>query len=479
MTAHHRNFVAGEWVEGAGVTRNINPSDTNDVVGEYAQADAAQTEAAIEAAHASFPAWSRTTPQERHDILLRASIEILARREELGRLLAREEGKTLPEAIGEATRAGQIFDFFAGEALRMPGEKFASVRPGVDIEATREPMGVIGIIAPWNFPMAIPAWKIAPALAYGNAVVFKPADLVPGSAHALAEIIARAGVPKGVFNLVMGRGSVVGQAILNSKQVDAVTFTGSVATGRRVAAACVSAMRKFQCEMGGKNPLVVLADADLPNAVECAVNGAYYSTGQRCTASSRLIVEEPVYKRFAEALAERMRGLAVDDALKPGTNIGPVVDKTQLDQDQSYLAIGQGEGAKLALGGELLNRATPGFYMAPALFLDADNGMRISREEIFGPVSTMIPARDYDQALAIANDTEFGLCAGICTTSLKRASHFKRNAEAGMVMVNLPTAGVDYHAPFGGRKGSSLGPREQGRYAAEFYTTVKTAYTLA
>jgi alpha-ketoglutaric semialdehyde dehydrogenase len=479
MGAHYKNFIAGEWVEGPSVTRDVNPSDTNDVVGEYAQADAGQTGAAIEAAHAAFAAWSRTTPQERHDILLRVSSEILARRDELGRLLSREEGKTLPEAVGEATRAGQIFDFFAGEALRIPGEKFASVRPNVDIEVTREPVGVVGIIAPWNFPIAIPAWKIAPALAYGNTVVFKPADLVPGSAHALAEIIVRAGVPKGVFNLVIGRGSVVGQAILDHKRVDAVTFTGSVATGRRVAAACAGAMRRFQLEMGGKNPLVVLADADLPTAVECAVNGAYFSTGQRCTASSRLIVEESVYRRFADKLMERMRALIVDDALKSGTHIGPVVDAAQLEQDLSYVAIAQGEGAKLALGGERLNRATPGFYMAPALFLDADNAMRISREEVFGPVTAMIPARDYDHALAIANDTDFGLCAGICTTSLKHASHFKRNAEAGMTMINLPTAGVDYHAPFGGRKGSNLGPREQGRYAVEFYTTVKTAYTQA
>ncbi len=478
MNVLHKNFIAGEWVEGAGVTRDINPSHTNDVVGEYAQADSAQTDAAIAAAHSAFPAWARTTPQERHDILLRASSEILARREELGQLLAREEGKTLPEAIGEAARAGHIFDFFAGEALRIPGEKLSSARPGVDIEITREPVGVVGIITPWNFPLAIPAWKIAPALAYGNAVVFKPADLVPGCAHALADILARAGLPKGVFNLVMGRGSVVGQAILDHKLIDGVTFTGSIATGRRVASACAEAMRKFQLEMGGKNPLVVLADADLPNAVECAVNGAYFSTGQRCTASSRIIVEEPVYRRFADALIERMRGLVVDDALKTGTHIGPVVDANQLEQDQSYLAIGQGEGAKLALGGERLNRATPGFFMAPALFLYADNTMRISREEIFGPVSAMITARDYEHALSIANDTEFGLCSGICTTSLKRASHFKRNAEAGMVMVNLPTAGIDIHVPFGGRKGSSLGPREQGRYAAEFYTTVKTAYTL-
>jgi alpha-ketoglutaric semialdehyde dehydrogenase len=479
MSDLHENYIAGEWVEGDAVSRDVNPSNTDDVVGLYAHASAAQVATAVAAAKAAFPMWSRTTPQERHDILLRASTEILARREELGRLLAREEGKSLPEAIGEATRAGQIFDFFAGEALRIPGEKLASVRPGIDIELTREPVGTVGIIAPWNFPIAIPAWKIAPALAYGNCVLFKPADLVPGCAHALAEIVVRAGAPKGVFNLVMGRGSVVGQAMLEHKGIDAITFTGSLATGRRVAAACAERMRKFQLEMGGKNPLIVLDDADLKNAVECAVNGAFFSTGQRCTASSRLIVTQGVYGRFAEAMAERMKGLVVDDALKPGVQIGPVVDQNQLDQDLSYLRIGKDEGARLVTGGERVERATPGFYLTPALFADAHNDMRIAREEIFGPVAAMIPARDYEHALALANDTEFGLCAGICTTSLKYASHFKRNVEVGMAMVNVPTAGVDYHVPFGGRKGSSFGSREQGRYAAEFYTSVKTAYTLA
>jgi aldehyde dehydrogenase (NAD+) len=479
MSDLNKNYIAGEWVEGEGVSRDVNPSDTNDVVGLYAHASAAQVETAVAAARAAFPAWSRTTPQERHDILLRASSEILARREELGNLLAREEGKSLPESIGEVTRAGQIFDFFAGETLRIPGEKLASVRPNVDVELTREAVGVIGIIAPWNFPIAIPSWKIAPALAYGNCVLFKPADLVPGSAHALAEIIVRAGAPKGVFNLVMGRGSVVGQTMLEHKGIDAITFTGSVATGRKVAAACATRMRKFQLEMGGKNPLVVLDDADLKTAVESAVNGAFFSTGQRCTASSRVIVTPGIYGRFADAMAERMKGLIVDDARKPGVHIGPVVDQSQLDQDLSYLDIGKDEGAKLALGGERVQRATPGFYLTPALFTDVDNSMRVAREEIFGPVTAMIPARDYEHALAIANDTEFGLCAGICTTSLKHATHFKRNVEAGMAMVNLPTAGVDYHVPFGGRKSSSFGSREQGRYAVEFYTTVKTAYTLA
>jgi aldehyde dehydrogenase (NAD+) len=474
------NLIAGEWREAANARANINPSNTNDVIDHYAAATRADAEAAVAAARAAFPAWSRSTPQERHDILKRIGDEILARKDELGRLLAREEGKTLPEGIGEAARAGQIFLFFAGEALRQSGEKLASVRPGVDVEITREAVGVIGMITPWNFPIAIPAWKIAPALCYGNAIVFKPADLVPGCAWALAEIISRSGLPAGVFNLVMGRGSEVGQAILNHPDVAAVSFTGSVSTGRKVAEACVAAMpmKKVQLEMGGKNPLVVLDDADLGVAVECAVNGAYFSTGQRCTASSRLIVTKGIHDRFVAALTERLKGLVVDDALKAGTHVGPVVDQSQLDQDLRYIAIGKDEGATLHWGGELLNRETPGFYLQPALFTQVENTMRIAREEIFGPVATVIAAKDYDEALALANDTDFGLSAGICTTSLKHASHFRRNAEAGMVMVNLATAGVDYHVPFGGRKGSSYGPREQGRYAAEFYTTVKTSYIL-
>jgi aldehyde dehydrogenase (NAD+) len=481
MTQHFANFIAGEAVAAANAGRNLNPSNTDDVIGEFASGTRADAEAAIAAARAAFPAWSRSTPQERYDVLKKASDEVLARKDELGRILSREEGKTLPEGIGEAARAGQILAFFAGEALRLNGEIVQSVRPGVGVEVTREPIGVVGMITPWNFPIAIPAWKIAPALAYGNCVVIKPADLVPHSAWALVDILNRAGLPKGVLNLVMGKGSVVGQAIIESPQVDAISFTGSVATGRRIAAQCVAAtpMKKLQLEMGGKNPLVVLDDADLKTAVECAVNGAFFSTGQRCTASSRLIVTEGIHDRFVGALTERLKGLVVDDALKAGTHIGPVVDQGQLDTDEKYIAIGREEGATLAWGGERLNRETPGFYLQPALFTDVANTMRIAREEIFGPVAAVIRAKGYDEALAIANDTEFGLSAGICTTSLKHSTHFKRNSEAGMVMVNLPTAGVDYHVPFGGRKGSSYGPREQGAYAREFYTTVKTSYTLA
>ena len=473
------NYIAGEWLESTQAAEDINPSNTGDVVGLFARADAKATERAIAAAKQAFPAWSRASIQQRHDILKRVGDEILARKDELGRLLAREEGKTIAEGVGETVRAGQIFLFFAAECVRLAGEKIASVRPNIDIEITREPLGVVGLITPWNFPIAIPAWKIAPALAYGNCVVFKPADLVPGTAHALAKIIAGSGIPPGVFNLVMGRGSVVGETLVKHADVAAISFTGSVAAGHSIAAGCVAGMKKFQLEMGGKNPLVVLDDADLAVGVECAANGAFFATGQRCTASSRLIVTDGIHDRFVHALTERMKTLVVDDALKAGTQIGPVVDQSQLDQNVRYIEIGKQEGARLALGGELLKRDAPGFYMAPALFTEARNDMRIAREEIFGPVAAVIRAKDYDAALATANDTPFGLVAGICTTSLRHATHFKRNAEAGMVMVNLPTAGVDYHVPFGGRKGSSYGAREQGRYAAEFYTTVKTAYTLA
>lgn len=474
----HQNLINGVWVDGSEATANINPSNTNDVIGHYARANADDAERAIAAAKDAAYDWARSGIQQRHDILKKASDEILARKDEIGLLLSREEGKTLAEGIGETVRAAQVFDFFAGETLRLSGDAVPSVRPGVEVAVTREPVGVVGIITPWNFPIAIPAWKIAPALCYGNTVVFKPAELVPGCAWTIIDILHRAGAPKGVLNLVNGPGSVVGQAMLEDKRIDAISFTGSVATGARVAEACTRHMRKCQLEMGGKNPLIVLDDADLNVAVDCAVNGAFFSTGQRCTASSRLIVTEGIHDRFVEACVERLGTLVIDDALKPGTHIGPVVNQSQLDQDLSYIDVARNEGGKLRVGGEHLKRDTPGFYMAPALFTETTNSMRINREEVFGPVASVIRVRDYEEALATANDTDFGLSSGICTTSLKYASDFRRNADAGMVMVNLPTAGVDYHVPFGGRKASSFGPREQGRYAAEFFTIVKTAYTL-
>jgi acyl-CoA reductase-like NAD-dependent aldehyde dehydrogenase len=478
MTELFKNLIAGEWV-GTDGAENINPSNTNDVVGVYARASVEDTQNAIAAAKAAFPAWSRSGLLERWGILSKTAHEIFARKEELGRLLSREEGKTLPEGIGEVTRAGQIFEFFAGEALRLSGEIVPSVRPGVGVEMTREPMGVVGIITPWNFPIAIPAWKIAPALCYGNTVVFKPADLVPGCSWAIVDILHRNGLPKGVLNLVMGRGSVVGQTMLDSKDIAAQTFTGSVNTGRRVAEASVKHMRKFQLEMGGKNPTIILDDADLKVAVESTAQSAFFSTGQRCTASSRLIVTEGIHDQFVAALTERIRGLKVGDALEQGIDIGPVVDQSQLKQDTDYIEIGKTEGARLAAGGDRIEAGNPGFFLQPTLFTEATNQMRIAREEIFGPVAAVIRVKDYEEALAVSNDTDFGLSAGIVTTSLKYATHFKRNADAGMVMVNVPTAGVDFHVPFGGRKGSSYGPKEQGRYAAEFFTQVKTAYTAA
>ena len=476
---NHDNLINGEWVAGTTYSPNVNPSNLADVLGQYTQGDAAQVDAAVAAATAAFPAWATGGIQARSDALDKIGNEILARKEELGTLLAREEGKTKAEGMGEAARAGQIFKFFAGECLRLSGETLPSVRPGIGVEITREPVGVVGLITPWNFPIAIPAWKIAPALAFGNCVVLKPADLVPGCAWALAEIISRSGIPAGVFNLVMGRGSVIGNALVKHAGIHAVSFTGSVGVGRNLALECVKAGKKVQLEMGGKNPQIVLDDADLNQAVELSVQSAFYSTGQRCTASSRLIVTNGIYPKFIDAMKARMAKIKVGDALAQGTDIGPVSSQSQLDQDLEYIAIGKGEGATLAAGGERLKLDTDGFYMAPALFSESGKDMRINREEIFGPVASVIRVKDYDEALATANDTEFGLSAGIATTSLKYATHFKRHSQAGMVMVNLPTAGVDYHVPFGGRKGSSYGPREQGKYAQEFFTTVKTAYTLA
>lgn len=476
----NKNFIAGEWLEGADINLNINPSDTNDVVGEYARADASQAAMAVDAAFEAAPNWARSTAEVRSDALDRIGTEILARREELGRLLAREEGKTLPEGIGEVVRAGRVFKFFAGEALRLSGERLASIRPGVEADVRREPEGVVGIITPWNFPIAIPAWKIAPALAFGNAVVFKPADLVPGSAWALAEIIVRAGaLPSGVFNLVMGPGSKVGDVFAKSKKVRALTFTGSTGTGRSIGMTCMERGAKVQLEMGGKNPLIILDDADLNQAVEVAVSGSFFSTGQRCTASSRLIVQDGIHDQFVEAVIKRLSSLKVDHALSEGCDMGPVVSQAQLKQDCDYIKRAQEEGGKLAYGGELLTRGTPGFYLSPALITETTNQMCINREEVFGPVASVIRVKDYEEAVTLANDTEFGLSSGICTTSLKHSSDFKQRSTAGMVMVNVPTAGVDYHAPFGGRKNSSYGSREQGGYAKEFYTSVKTTYTLA
>ena len=472
----HRNLIAGEWVEGATSVEDRNPSDLSDVVGAYAVAGEAQVDAAIDAAVEAAPVWATATPQERCAALETVGLELAARAEELGEQLSREEGKPRAEGVGEVQRASQIFRFFAGEALRIPGEHVRSVRPGVDVDILREPLGVVGVITPWNFPIAIPAWKIAPALAYGCTVVCKPAEMVPASAWSLAEIISRAGLPDGAFNLVVGPGRVVGERLVHDGRVRGVTFTGSQAVGAGVAAGLAARFGRYQLEMGGKNPLVVLDDAELDVAVDCAIQGAFFQTGQRCTASSRLIVTGGIHDRFVDAMVERMRALRVGHALADDTQIGPVVSAEQLQQDLDYLEVGAAEGAELAVGGQRLERETDGYYLEPALLVPTHNDMRVNREEIFGPVATVLRADDADHALALANDTEFGLSAGVCTTSLRHAAHFRDHLQAGIVTVNLPTAGVDFHVPFGGTKGSSSGTREQGRYAVEFFTTVKTAY---
>lgn len=473
----HQNFINGAWVAGAGLSENRNPSDLDDVIGVYAQADVAQTLEAIAAAKAALPTWSMTTPQFRAEILERVGLELMARREELGRLLSREEGKILSEGIGEATRAAQLFKFYAQEALRIEGLAIASIRPGVRIEVRHEPVGVVGMITPWNFPIAIPAWKIAPALAFGNTVVFKPAELTPGCAWALAEILSRAGLPEGVFNLVMGKGSVVGDTIARSSDVNAVTFTGSEATGRLIRGIVAERGGKVQQEMGGKSPLVVLDDADLANAIDCAIGGSVVSTGQRCTSNTRIIATPAIHDALVEGMAARTRSLVVGNALDPDSQIGPVVDQKQMDTNLRYIAIADGEGADRLCGGEVLEKAQQGFYLSPAVYANCTNQMTHVREEIFGPVVSVLKAADYDEALAIANDSDLGLSSGICTKSLKYSEDFKTKSMAGMVFVNLATAGVDYHVPFGGRRASSYGPREQGRAAREFFTSSKTTYT--
>ncbi|MCL4119327.1 UNVERIFIED_CONTAM: hypothetical protein GTU68_045367 [Idotea baltica] len=394
-------------------------------------------------------------------------------------MLAREEGKPLAEGKGEVYRAGQFFTYFAAEVLRLHGDLAESVRPGIEIDVRREPVGVVAIISPWNFPLATPAWKIAPALAFGNAVVWKPANVTPASAVALTEIIARQDIPKGLFNLVTGAGREVGQRLVESRDVDAISFTGSVPVGRGIAASAVTNMTKVQMEMGSKNPMLIMDDADLDLAVAHAAGSAFGGTGQKCTAASRLIVHEAIHDAFVEKLVSAAHALKVGHALEEGTQIGPVVSESQLAQNLAYVGIGKSEGAELLCGGERLERPTDGYYMAPAVFAGTRNDMRINREEMFAPITCVMKAASYDEALSIANDTEFGLTAGIMTGSLARASHFRASMRAGCVMVNLPTAGTDYHVPFGGRGASSFGPREQGRYAAEFYTSVKTSYVAA
>ena len=476
MTETLTHFIGGKQVNAGGPLESLNPSNTNEIIAKFPDGSAEDVNKAVEAARAAFPGWAGQTPEVRADLLDKVGTMIIDRKEALGRLLAREEGKTLPEAIGETVRAGRIFKYFAGEALRRHGQNLESTRPGVEIQTYREAVGVYGVIAPWNFPIAIPAWKSAPALAFGNTVVLKPANPTPATAHALASIIHEAGAPAGVFNLVLGRGGV-GDAITKHPDVNAISFTGSQGVGAKVAMNAVARQARVQLEMGGKNPLVILDDADFDRAVQIALDGGYFATGQRCTASSRVFVQEGIYDRFVKALAERAAALKVGDACDPSTQMGPVVTESQLKGDLDYVDIAVKEGGRLLTGGARLNTENPGFFMSPALIVDTKPGDRINNEEVFGPVVSVVKIKNYDEGLELSNSINFGLSAGIVTSSLKHARHYQRNVKAGMVMINLPTAGVDYHVPFGGSRGSSYGPREQGFAAVEFYTQTKTAYS--
>ncbi len=479
MSEAKPNFIAGDWVAGASEIENRNPSDLSDLVGRFAQASADQLDDALEAAKSAQREWAGYGMERRQAVLMAIGNELMARAEELGTLLSREEGKPLAEGKGEVFRAGQFFTYYAHECLRQLGENADSVRPNIEVDVRREPVGTVAVISPWNFPTATASWKIAPALAFGNAVIWKPANLTPASAVALTEIIAKQDIPKGLFNLVMGAGRDVGQRLVESPKVDAISFTGSVPVGRGIAAAAVQNFTKIQMEMGSKNALAVMDDADLDLAVSIALGGAFGGTGQKCTASSRLIVQDKVHDAFVDKLVTGAKAMKVGHALAEGTQMGPVVSEQQLTENLAYVELGQSEGAELACGGARLNMETEGYYMSPGVFLNSTNVMRINREEMFAPLTAVIRVGSYEEALATVNDTEFGLVSGIVTRDLARATHFRRNAQTGVVTINLPTAGTDYHVPFGGRGQSSYGPREQGTYAREFYTTVKTAYISA
>lgn len=472
------HWIDGERIGGDRPTHSLNPSDTHEIVARVPDGGTGEVDAAVSAARTAFPAWSGASPEVRSDILDRAGTLVMERREVLGRLLSREEGKTLAEGIGETVRAGRILKYFAGEALRLHGQNLASVRPGVEIQTYRQAVGVYGLITPWNFPIAIPAWKAAPALAFGNTVVMKPAGPTPATAEALVAILHEAGLPRGVLNLVIGRGRV-GQAIVDHPDVAGISFTGSQGVGAGVASGAVKRQARVQLEMGGKNPLIVLDDADLERAVQIALDGSFFATGQRCTASSRLIVQDGIHDRFVAALAERVAALRVGDALDPATQMGPAVSEDQMETSYRYIEIARGEGGRVVTGGNRLTLEKPGWYVQPTLIADTEAGMRINAEEVFGPVASTLRVKDYEAALEIANGSEFGLSAGIVTSSLKHARDFQRRSRSGMVMVNLPTAGVDYHVPFGGSKSSSYGAREQGFAAADFFTQTKTAYSLS
>ncbi len=480
MSETYLNCIGGEWVESqSGETfANVNPADTGEVVGRFQASTAADARAAIEAAAEAAPAWRRTPAPKRGEILAAAARIIERDLDDIAEGLTREEGKTLPEAKGETARAVQIFDYFAQEGRRLSGETTPSEFERTLLYTVKEPLGVVGIITPWNFPVAIPAWKIAPALVAGNAVVFKPASNAPLTALRVVKALEEAGLPAGVLNFVTGSGASVGAELAANPEVRGISFTGSDTVGGRLYGEVTGRGAKCQCEMGGKNPIVVMEDADLDQAVSLTINGAMWSTGQKCTATSRAIVHREVLDEFTGKLVAGVEEIKVGNGLEEGVQVGPSIDEDQLNTVLEYIEIGKQEGAKLLAGGRRLTEPPldKGYFVAPTVFGDVTNDMRIAREEIFGPVVGIIAAADFEEALAIANDTRFGLSASICTRDVHRAMEFADRIEAGMVHINSPTVGAEVQVPFGGMKDSSTGTREQGRVAVDFYTETKTVY---
>jgi aldehyde dehydrogenase (NAD+) len=468
------SLVGGRRREGDEVVPDINPAAPEEHVATVTLAGPELAAEAVEAAAAAFAAWRDTPPPLRGDVLRRAADLVDERAETIGRDLAREEGKTLVEAIGETRRAAAILRYYAGQTLEPDGETYPSHSALTFLYARREPLGVVTAITPWNFPIAIPAWKIAPALAYGNTVVWKPAEIVPLTSTHLAAALDDAGLPAGTLNLVLGRGSVVGDTLVAHERVDAVTFTGSNAVGRALELKATEAGKKVQLELGGKNPAVVLADADLELAAEQVARGAFLSAGQKCTATSRVIVERGVLEEFGDRVAELARSWPVGDPLDEATKVGPLASKAQLDTVSGYLDVAERESARVLAGGSRGDGG--GYFVEPTVLAGLPPTSRVVREEIFGPVAALLPASSYEEAVALANDTPFGLTAALFTRDLGKALRFSRDIRAGVVKVNQESAGLEFQAPFGGMRQSSSGSREQGKVARDFFTQWKTVY---
>ena len=472
------NYLGGRWIETGPTFENRNPANTDELAGLFIEGGPRDIEAAAEAAAAALPGWAAMNAPARANILFKTA-DILDRRfDEVAADMTREEGKTLPEAKGEVRRSINIFRYFAGEGARLGGMVAPSERERVHTFAFRKPLGVVGLVTPWNFPSAIPAWKLAPALVAGNTVVLKPASAAPLSAWRIVEALAEAGLPAGVVNFVAGPGGALGEALVHAGPLKGISFTGSCPIGHWLHAEASKRRLRIQLEMGGKNPTIVLADADFPSAVENVVNAAFFSTGQKCTATSRAIVEEAIYDRFLEALVERTRKLKVGNGMEPGVEIGPSIDQAQMETVLRYIEIGRKEAGEPLCGGSRLRGATydKGWFVEPTVFAGVTGEMTIAREEIFGPVLAVMRAKDFGDAMRIANQTNLGLSASIQTTNVARVFEYINGIEAGLITINLPSAGVEYQLPFGGTKDSSFGPKEQGPAALEFYTDYKTVY---